>query len=47
MDEHGQAITWDIQFESCLDAGLVCSQVRGMDSLSGGPSRGATLVTGQ
>lgn len=26
-DENGEAITWDIQHESCLDVGLNCSQV--------------------
>jgi len=27
-DEHGKAITWDIEEESCLEVGLNCSQVK-------------------
>lgn len=34
-DEHGQAVTWDISRESCLDVGLDCSQVRYIECDSG------------
>lgn len=32
-DEHGNAVTWDIGHESCLDIGLNCSQVRDRTTL--------------
>lgn len=28
VDEHGEVVTWNIVEESCLDIGLICSQVR-------------------
>lgn len=36
-DENGEPVTWDIQHESCLKIGLICSQVRGMLPRSSGP----------
>ena len=32
-DENGDAVTWDIANESCLDMDLACSQVRGVNML--------------
>lgn len=38
VDEHGEAVTWNIEQESCLDLGLTCSQVSGMSAKSGRPT---------
>lgn len=45
LDEHGEAVTWDIQDESCLDSGLTCSQVRNTGPYSSEPTQTSILTT--